>query len=140
MQRQRHLLHAARAPPCRTSNGNMEHTIEVALLRDAQYERPPYAISNGNSELGLGTNTIGMTAHHEDGALEYDAHNLYGLSEAAATAHAVAEVTGKRPFILSRWAAVLTPLRCEHVPRGPHAARCTLQPLHPAMYSSRLAL
>jgi alpha-glucosidase (family GH31 glycosyl hydrolase) len=50
--------------------------------------------------------TIGMTARHADGTLEYDAHNLYGLSEAAATAPAVADVTGKRPFILSRWAAL----------------------------------
>ena len=67
-----------------------------------QYVRPPYRISNGNTELRLGTSTIGMTARHADGSLEYDAHNLYGLAESAATASAVASVTGKRPFILSR--------------------------------------
>ena len=72
------------------------------MLNAPQYERPPYRISNSNSELRLGTSTIGMTARHADGALEYDAHNLYGLAESAATASAVASITGKRPFILSR--------------------------------------
>jgi alpha-glucosidase (family GH31 glycosyl hydrolase) len=44
-----------------------------------------------------------MSAKHVDGQLQYNTHNLYGLSEAAATQWALQEITGKRPFILTRW-------------------------------------
>jgi len=92
------------APQLGTHHYSVDGLFAITLLDAAQYERPPYRISNGNTELRLGVNTIGMTARHADGALEYDAHNLYGLAESAATASAVASVTSKRPFILSRCA------------------------------------
>lgn len=65
---------------------------------------PPYAIHNqGSSKAALGSKTLPMSARHVDGQLLYDTHNLYGLSEAAATCWALQEITGKRPFILTRW-------------------------------------
>lgn len=63
---------------------------------------PPYAINKLNSKAALGHRTLDMRATHQDGTLEYDAHNLYGLSEAKVTAAAVEEVTGRRAFVLSR--------------------------------------
>ena len=63
---------------------------------------PPFAISNGNERLPLSTHTMPVTARHSDGLLEYDVHNLYGLSEAVATHKALAVLTGKKPFVLTR--------------------------------------
>ena len=63
---------------------------------------PPFAISNGNERLPLSTHTLPVTARHSNGLLEYDVHNLYGLSEAVATHKALAVLTGKKPFVLTR--------------------------------------
>jgi hypothetical protein len=45
-----------------------------------------------------------VLAVHSGGAAEYDAHNLYGLSMAQATAAALREVKATRPFVLARCA------------------------------------
>ena len=45
-----------------------------------------------------------MSVRHYDGTLEYDAHNLYPLFQAVATAQALQRLRGKRSFILSRCA------------------------------------
>lgn len=76
---------------------------DVAKLTPQQqlYREPPYRINNAHGQL-LGHNTIGTTATHADGSLQYNAHNLYGLSEAVATHAALERITGKRPFILTR--------------------------------------
>lgn len=81
---------------CDTPEDLAKLSPEQQLLRD-----PPYRINNANGQL-LGHKTIGTTAMHADGSLEYNAHNLYGLSEAVATHTALEKITGKRPFILTR--------------------------------------
>lgn len=81
---------------CDTPDDLAKLTPQQELYRD-----PPYRINNANGQL-LGHKTIGTTARHADGSLEYDAHNLYGLSEAVATHSALEKITGKRPFILTR--------------------------------------
>ncbi|DBA69878.1 TPA: hypothetical protein ACH3X2_012378 [Trebouxia sp. C0005] len=81
---------------CDTPEDLAKLTPQQQLYRD-----PPYRINNAKGQL-LGHNTIGTTATHADGSLEYNAHNLYGLSEAVATHSALEKITGKRPFILSR--------------------------------------
>ena len=86
---------------CDTDADMAKLTLQQQLYRD-----PPYRINNAHGQL-LGHNTIGTTATHADGSLEYNAHNLYGLSEAVATHAALEKVTGKRPFILTRWVAAL---------------------------------
>lgn len=63
---------------------------------------PPYSINNLQNRVSLGSKTLPMTAQHVDGELQYNTHNLYGLSEAAATRWALQQITGQRPFILSR--------------------------------------
>lgn len=50
----------------------------------------------------LGEKTLAVSVRHYDGTLEYDAHNLYPLFQAVATAQALQRLRGKRSFILSR--------------------------------------
>ena len=64
---------------------------------------PPYTINNFDSKAPLNTKTLDMDCLHMNGTvLEYDAHNLYGLSEAIATSNALETLTKKRSFVISR--------------------------------------
>ena len=64
---------------------------------------PPYSINNFNNKAPLNSKTLDMDAQHMDGSvLEYNAHNLYGLSEAIATNNALETLTQKRGFVISR--------------------------------------
>jgi alpha-D-xyloside xylohydrolase len=63
---------------------------------------PPYAIHNHQQNGKLSTKTMAMSATHYGNITEYDVHNIYGLTEQIATNAALAEVRGKRPFILTR--------------------------------------
>ncbi|CAA6671386.1 unnamed protein product [Spirodela intermedia] len=49
-----------------------------------------------------GFKTIATSATHYGGVLEYNAHSLYGFSQAVATRRALQGLQGKRPFILTR--------------------------------------
>lgn len=95
-------------------DSNSDKAAESSALRSlsaSQYARygpdfdpnkPPYAIDNDGNRDPLDSRAIAADAVHCDGTLEYDAHNLYGFSEAVATHNALASVRGKRPFVLSR--------------------------------------
>jgi alpha-glucosidase (family GH31 glycosyl hydrolase) len=68
---------------------------------------PPYSIAHGvrgaiKQPHALGTKTIALSARGVDGELLYNTHNIYGMSEAAATHAALKSILGKRPFILTR--------------------------------------
>lgn len=65
-----------------------------------RYDFPPYNIGNGFGALSV--KTIAVSATHYGNVTEYDAHNLYGLTEAIATAESMTTIRGKRPFVLSR--------------------------------------
>ncbi|KAL0279779.1 UNVERIFIED_CONTAM: hypothetical protein PYX00_001264 [Menopon gallinae] len=62
-------------------------------------ENPPYLPRVDGNKLRY--KTICMSALHYAGS-HYNVHNLYGISEAIVTNRALKEVTGKRPFIISR--------------------------------------
>lgn len=69
---------------------------------------PPYRVVNFQDRLHpLNYKTIPMTSTHlgDDGTvyMEYDVHNLYGMSESIATYKGlVANTPSKRPFVLTR--------------------------------------
>lgn len=80
-----------------TSSGSPVKPVEV------DPNNPPYKINNQGSKAPLNTKTLDMDAVHYGGVLEYDAHNLFGLTEAIATRNALETIrSGVRSFVLSR--------------------------------------
>ncbi|RWW57706.1 hypothetical protein BHE74_00035478 [Ensete ventricosum] len=76
--------------------------LDCKNLTDTRWDDPPYKINASGSRAPLGFKTIATSATHHDGILEYNAHSLYGFSQAIATHKALQGLQGKRPFILSR--------------------------------------
>jgi alpha-glucosidase/alpha-D-xyloside xylohydrolase len=68
----------------------------------SKYDDPPYKIVRAGAYENIGDKTVAMTVKHYDGTIEYNSHNLYGLSESIATNEALVTARKKRPFILSR--------------------------------------
>jgi hypothetical protein len=67
---------------------------------------PPYKPANVYGALG--TRTVAMSALGYQHNFQWDTHNLYGISEGIVTARAVANITGQRPFVLSRCDSLLS--------------------------------
>ncbi|WCJ19443.1 Alpha-glucosidase [Euphorbia peplus] len=67
-----------------------------------KWDTPPYKINASGVQAPIGYKTIATSAVHYNGVLEYDAHNIYGFTQAIATHKALQGIKGKRPFVLTR--------------------------------------
>lgn len=66
---------------------------------DNNIENPPYVPAVVGGTLNHATICASSQQHISS---HYNLHNLYGLSEAIASHHAMVKVRGKRPFVISR--------------------------------------
>ncbi|KAG8473322.1 hypothetical protein CXB51_035434 [Gossypium anomalum] len=79
-----------------------ECCLDCKNISKTRWDDPPYKINASGLQVPIGFKTIATSAVHYNGVLEYDAHSLYGFSQAIATHKALQGLEGKRPFILSR--------------------------------------
>ncbi|KAJ7954091.1 Alpha-xylosidase [Quillaja saponaria] len=76
--------------------------LDCKNITKTRWDDPPYKINASGVQAPIGFKTIATSAAHYNGVLEYDAHSLYGFSQAIATHKGLQGLQGKRPFILSR--------------------------------------
>jgi alpha-D-xyloside xylohydrolase len=76
--------------------------LDCKNITSTRWDDPPYKINASGLQAPIGFKTIATSAVHYNGILEYDAHSIYGFSQAIATHKALQGLQGKRPFILSR--------------------------------------
>ncbi|XP_061339493.1 alpha-xylosidase 1-like [Gastrolobium bilobum] len=76
--------------------------LDCKNITSTRWDDPPYKINASGVQAPIEFKTIATSAVHYNGVLEYDAHSIYGFSQAIATHKALQGLQGKRPFILSR--------------------------------------
>ncbi len=88
-------------------------TLQCYTMHDLQHNytfskaqwqaiNPPYAINHRLHSAPLGVHTLSMAAQRRNGELEYNTHQLYGLTEVIATHAALRALMPGRPFVLTR--------------------------------------
>ncbi|KAL1754868.1 glycoside hydrolase family 31 protein [Schizophyllum commune] len=95
-------------PPERNEANKPDHNAPIFQNSTARRQLakrdimdPPYDIDNAYGELSA--KTADMNIKHQNGLVEYDTHNLFGLSMSKITRQALLDRRpGLRPFVLSR--------------------------------------
>ena len=102
---------------------------------------PPYRINNAGAQRNMSEKTLAVSARHpKSGALEYDAHNLYGHTISAATAAALSSANhGRRPFLYTRSSFLGTGRYAGHWTGDTSSSWRDLQRVTPAVLSAGLA-
>ncbi|KAG6613292.1 family 31 glycoside hydrolase [Phytophthora cinnamomi] len=67
-----------------------------------KYDNPPFKINNVNSHDAIYNKGISTSALQYGNIRQYDAHNLYGITESIVTNAVQEELANKRSFVLSR--------------------------------------
>lgn len=88
--------------PCPGTGDPWDCCLDCKNITKTRWDEPPYKINASGSVVPLGQKTIATSAVHYNGVLEYNAHSLYGFSQAIATNKALLGHLHKRPFVLSR--------------------------------------
>ncbi|XP_068641213.1 alpha-xylosidase 1-like [Aristolochia californica] len=88
--------------PCPGTGKPWDCCMDCTNITNTRWDDPPYKVNASGIRAPLGYKTIATSAVHYNGVKEYDAHSLYGFSQAIATHKALLGLTGKRPFVLSR--------------------------------------
>jgi alpha-D-xyloside xylohydrolase len=102
---------------------------------------PPYSVNSAGGQRNLSEKTLPVSARHpKSGALEYDAHNLYGHSMARATFEALSEVNRVRPFLFTRSSFLGTGAFSGHWTGDTSSSWRDLRRLTPSVLLSGLAL
>ncbi|CAN0870719.1 Alpha-xylosidase 1 [Linum grandiflorum] len=89
--------------PCPANERFWECCLDCEAVTTTRWDDPPYKINVTGSQQPLGRFTVAASTVHYNGVLEYNAHNLYGLTQTIATHKALLDVRDtRRPFVLSR--------------------------------------
>ncbi|XP_061339496.1 alpha-xylosidase 1-like isoform X2 [Gastrolobium bilobum] len=90
---------------CPIPSGNVPNStccLDCKNITSTRWDDPPYKINASGVQAPIGFKTIATSATNYNGVLEYDAHSIFGFSQAIATQNALQGLQGKRPFVLSR--------------------------------------